>query len=58
MGALQKVVLNICDLSFLIMLDKKWALSLISLEDLVAFSRAFLFRLLFSCLHILKITAY
>ena len=43
MGALKKVVLNICDLLFLIILHKKWTLSLVSLEDLVTFSRAFLF---------------
>ena len=33
-------------------------LSLVSLEDLVTFSRAFLFSLLFSCLHILNIVTY
>ena len=54
MSALQKIVLNICDLYFLIILSKKWTLSL----DSVTFSRAFLFRLLFSCLHILKNVTY
>ena len=58
MGALQKVVLSICNLSFLIILNKKWTLSLVLLEYLFTFSRAFLFRLLFSCLPILKIVTY
>lgn len=54
----KKNVLTICDLSFLIILHKKWTILLVSLEYLVTFSRVFLFRLLFSCLHILKIIKY